>query len=295
MKYSEFKAGVMEMLLEDGEIHGAEAYYERQIRLSLLKALTFFPTLRPDATLNVASREVIIDGKACEVGIPNGATITEIRVIPSGWGFLTGPKIATTNGGGLLAFEGDFVSAGDALVLNESGGTGWDTEALMYVVNDGAGNLGLARTMGGARLYEEDIMGSTLTYRRITPVTSEPQDRLGPLEFIPWSDRYTLINGLVAPCDLKYAVSPDRDRIVVHPIIDFEKILQISYRSLGTKFTDDNLIHVPEALEDHFISTCADYVRSRLAKDIDRNASMAAINFAEFKQGLKTIFRELPR
>jgi len=293
MKYSEFKAEVKVMLLEDGEIHGTENYLERHIRVSLLEALSFFPTLKPDSLLNVPSSEVIIDGNACEVGIPAAITMTELRVIPSGYAFDDEDGVeATTNGSGVLTAPA--LADGDTIVISDSSGTGWAVETLLHIVDSG-GSLTVSETAGGSPLTESDAGGSTILYRKASTATYETSDRLGPLTRIPWDRRYQIINGLVNSCDLLYAVSPDRDTLIVHPIIDFEKILQISHRTLGTKFADDDEIHVPEAVEDRFITACSDYVRSRLSKDVDRNGSMAGVNFAEYKRQLRSIFKEIPR
>jgi len=217
MKYSEYKVGIKEMLLEDGEVVGTEKYLERMMRVALLEALTFFPTLRPDELLTRNVESAVQDGHACYVGIPAGAKIREIRVVPSG-----------------------MISAEDA----------------------------------------EDL---------------DTSDRLGPLQEIPWSERYRLINGYVTSCDLFYAVSPDRSELVVHPIIDTEKQLQIRIEGLGKSFKDDDVITVPEVMEDRFIIACTDFIRGRMAKDIERNATLAAANRESFMRELRSIYKEIPR
>lgn len=317
MKYSEFKSAIKDMLLEDGIITGTETYVDRYTRVSLLEVLLHFPTLRPDSVLNITSADVIIEGNACEVGIPSAIKISEIRVVPSGW-VATGDELeATIDGGGVIAPS--HLVEGDTIVLTDSGETGLATDRLYLVTNainlelvpvavTLSGNViglgGIVLTSGEAYVQPSEseltleitpLAGTIKFYKAITTDEYETKDRLGPLDYLPWSDRYRMINGQIAPCDLLYAVSPDRDRIIVHPIINFEKVLQITYSNPASKFEDDDVLHIPDALEDIFITVCTDYVRSRIAKDIDRNANMAAINLSEFRRGLRTIFSSIPR
>jgi hypothetical protein len=121
------------------------------------------------------------------------------------------------------------------------------------------------------------------------------EDRLGPLEYYPWENRQTLINGLARKCDLFYSLGPDHATILIHPKLDETMLVQISYEGLVTKFRDDDVIHVPEELEDMFITCCSDYVRGKIAKDIDRNTGMYGANLGEFKRQLRAIYQEVPR
>lgn len=87
MTYKEFKDGVIEMLLEEGEIVGTEKYRDRIIRVALLKALSFFPTFRPDQVITKTVEDVTADGPyVCYCSLPFGATIREAYLVPSEWG-----------------------------------------------------------------------------------------------------------------------------------------------------------------------------------------------------------------
>lgn len=205
------------MLLEEGEIVGTEKYRDRLIRVALLKALSFFPTFRPDVVLTYTSDDVMIDGKACVAFLPAGAKIREAKIIPSQWG------------------------------------------------------------------TEEEMAGY------------DHEDRLGPLEEIDWDMGQRLINGLTRTCDLLYAISPDRNHILVSPIISLEKQLVVTIESLGRKFLDPDVLNIPEVMEDRFVVACADYARAHVSKDIDRNPSMFETNFSEFKRELQSIYKEIPR
>lgn len=217
MTYEEYKSGVKEMLLEEGEIHGTDTYVERYSRIALLEALRYFPTFKPDQVITKGFESVIPDGYACYCHLPQGANIREVRVVPS-----------------------------------------------ELIPDDEAEDLG-------------------------------PEDRLGPLEYVPWEQRDRLIQGLVRNCDLFYSVSPDRAQLIVHPKIDEYKVLHITVEALTRKFKDDDIVNVPDEVSDWFITACANYVRAQIAKDIDRNAGMFSANFGEFKRELRAIYQEIPR
>lgn len=121
------------------------------------------------------------------------------------------------------------------------------------------------------------------------------KDELGPFDRLPSNKAINLKRGLISSCDLYYSVSPDQDKLLLHPIPDVDKKVRMSFSSSGTKFGESTNINIPAELEDRFISACSDYVRSRIAKDIDRNAGLAGVNFSEFKRQLRSIFKQLPR
>lgn len=295
MKYSDFKAAVKEMLLEEGEIHGTDAYLDRNIRVALLESLAYFPSLRPDSLLTVTAPDVTVDGKACEFGIPAGITLTEVRIIPSGLVYDGEATSAQTDGLGVIASPaGTAPATNDVVVFTDSAGTGWQVDSPYYVVGSDGTNWSVALTEGGSALPETTVSPNDVEFRKMNAEEYDTWDRL-PVDRIPWTNRYNIINGLVAGCDKFYAISPDRDRIIIHPIIDAEKILQVSHQTLGTKFDDADNVNIPDAIEDQFINLCADFVRSRIAKDIDRDAALYALNFKEFKRGLRSIFNEVPK
>lgn len=289
MKYGDFKTAVTQMLLEEGEIHGTDAYRERLIRVSLLEAISFFPTLRPDKLVSVPAKEVVIDGYACIVPLASVLPIKEVRLVQSGWEFVTeeGEDLsATTNGsGGFATFDEAAV-----IVVTDPGTTGLELNTPYYVYDSGGWII--SETDGGPPVSE---LGGDITYRIVKAVEPDPKYRLGPFEERQWIDRQDLVNGLVAACDLIYIPTPDRDNIIVHPIITFDKVLQITFENLGTNFTDESEINIPEEMEDRFVVACTDYVRARIAKDIERNANLSSFHTAEFKRGIRSIYKEIPR
>lgn len=294
MKYSEFRDGVIEMLLDQGSIFGTEAYRDRQVRVALAKAMSFFPTLRHRTLLSIPSRDIIVEGNACVAGIPVGIDITEINLVPSGWVFTDNEALtATTDGAGVIT---DGPSIGSTFVLTDPAQTGWEAETLLYGIDDGAGAVVPSLASDGDALIERSTTAQTIKYRRVEWRDDyNTRHILGPFTPIPWENRRRLINGVVTARDLFYSVSPERDHLVIHPIINFERLLQVWYRKPGSKFEDNDLLNIPEGLEDEFVTVCSDYVRSRFSKDVERNASQYAANLSEFKQGLRSLFKEIPR
>lgn len=290
MEYGEFKKEVKTHLLEAGEIYGTDSYLERTTRVALMEAFSYFPTLRPDRQWRFSSYDATTDGHVSVIGVPQrGVKFTEIRVIPSGWVFNGGSRLVNIDASGALDIT---LEDGTTVILTESSVTGWDVEQLLNVVQSGP-NSYLSDSEDG--LPKVPLQAAQVVLREVLPSEYKTHDRLGPLESCSWGDRDRMVNGLIAPCDLLYALSPDRNTMIVHPIIDFEKILQVNYTGFQTNLDDGDELNIPMGLEDRFISICADYVRSRIAKDIDRDMGLAQTNFSEFKRGLRSIFKEVPR
>lgn len=292
MRFGEFKDQVKIHLLDAGDIFGTEDYLHRSIRVAVLEAFSYFPTLRPDKLWMFSSAEAVTDGNASVIGLPSrGVQIAEVMLIPSGWAFSgTGEAIdASISATGVLNIGMD---EGVSIVLLESGDSGWETDRPYYTVNIGSNTM-LSLYEGGEPLVPNGA--SDIQLKTVVREEYRTSDRLGPFERIAWEDRFRMINGLIARCDLLYALSPDRNTMLVHPIIDFEKILQVHYTGFETSVTDNDILNIPEGLEDRFISACADYVRSRVAKDIDRDSGLASVNYQEFKRSLRSMYKEVPR
>lgn len=290
MDYGSFRNEVRSHLLEAGEIYGTDSYLERTTRVSLMEAFSYFPTLRPDRQWRFSSADATTDGHVSVIGVPQmGVKFTEIKVIPSGWSFAGGSQLVNVSASGVLDVS---LSSGATVILTESGSTGWETQNLMYVVSEG-GQVYLSDVENGEPLIP--LNPSQVTIRTVVPSSYNTHDRLGPLEYIDWANRRDMVNGLISKCDLLYSLSPDRNTMLVHPIISFELILEVHYTGFQTNLNDDDELNIPEGLEDRFISISADYVRSRIAKDIDRDMGLSQANFYEFKRGLRSIFKEVPR
>lgn len=131
MNYADFKQSIIEMLLEDGAIHGTESYLERHIRVALLEALSYFPSLRPDKTLVVTPEDVSPEGKSCSASIPVGVTINEIRLMPTGWLYTdTNARTAVTDG--LSGFDAWDFSDGQAFTIVNAGTSGLPKDKVLY-------------------------------------------------------------------------------------------------------------------------------------------------------------------
>jgi hypothetical protein len=213
MTYEQFSVAVKELLLDDAEISGTEAYLDRLIRISLLKILEHFPMFRPDAHMTFGIDDCIDDGYASVVALPLGTKIREMRIVPS---------------------------------------------------ND----------------TEEDV---------------DTTDRLGPLQRVAWEERDRLINGFAAKNDLMYAICPDRITVYVHPKIEADRLLKVRVEAMTTRFAAGDVLHVPDNVADRFAECASDYIRSSIAKDIERNAGLHQVHLNAHKSGLRALYTEANR
>lgn len=128
MTYGEFKSAVTEMLLEEGLIHGTDSYLDRHIRIALIEALSYFPALRPDETLEITADDVLIVGNSAQADIPQGVRINELMLVPTGWVFTdSDSRSAQTDGLGGISVLSD----GQTFSIQDAGNSGFPVRKIL--------------------------------------------------------------------------------------------------------------------------------------------------------------------
>lgn len=115
---------------------------------------------------------------------------------------------------------------------------------------------------------------------------AHPDCNRNRLKMWDWEDRQRLICCLCEPCLYAYTISPQGKTFIIHPILNADTELLLVWRGLKIDFQPADIVPFPEEAAE----AVAAYVKWRILLEIDKNPSLASVQFSIWKQKLAELY-----